>query len=71
MNTKIGEQWHCTNPACRREVLVQAERPADGGSRLCVCGSRLKKKYSPPTFTYLEFLRLEDPVSTSQGSRKG
>jgi hypothetical protein len=71
MSTKIGEQWHCTNPACRSEVLVQLSSPAGVGNPRCACGAPMKKKYSPPTFTYLEFLRVTDPASTRQGSRKG
>jgi hypothetical protein len=31
----------------------------------------MKKKYTPPNFTYLEFLRVEDLVSAQGGSRKG
>jgi hypothetical protein len=31
----------------------------------------MKKKYSPPNFTYLEFLRVEESVSAQEGSRKG
>jgi hypothetical protein len=31
----------------------------------------MKKKYFPPTLTYLEFLRVEDPVSAREETRKG
>jgi hypothetical protein len=31
----------------------------------------MKKKYAPPSLTYLEFLRIEDPVSARGGSREG
>jgi hypothetical protein len=71
MFMKTGEQWHCTNPACHCEVLVQSESGIGGGNPLCVCGAPMKKKYAPPALTYLEFLRLEDPVSAQGGSRKG
>jgi hypothetical protein len=30
----------------------------------------MKKKYAPPSFTYLEFLRVEEPLSAQEGSRK-
>jgi hypothetical protein len=71
MNMKTGERWHCINPACRCEVLVQADSCDAGGQLLCVCGSPMKKKYSPPALTYLEFLRVEDPVSAREETRKG
>jgi hypothetical protein len=71
MGMKIGEQWHCTNPACRSEVLVQLGSPAGFGNPRCACGAPMKKKYTPPALTYLEFLRVEDPVSVGPGSRKG
>ena len=31
----------------------------------------MKKKYAPPSLTYLEFLRIEDPISARGGSREG
>jgi hypothetical protein len=51
--------------------LVQADSCVADGRFLCVCGSPMKKKYSPPNFTYLEFLRVEESVSAQEGSRKG
>jgi len=71
MNIKTGERWHCINPSCRCEVLVQADSCVADGRFLCVCSSPMKKKYSPPNFTYLEFLRVEESVSAQEGSRKG
>jgi hypothetical protein len=63
MIMKSGEQWHCTNSTCRCEVLVQANSEIDGTNPRCVCGALMKKKYVPPHATYLEFLRLEEPVT--------
>jgi hypothetical protein len=71
MNTTSDEQWHCTNPACRREVSAPLNGRAAGAQMLCVCGSPLKKKYSPPVLTYLEFLQLADTVPSRETSRKG
>ncbi len=71
MIVKTGEHWHCINPACHCEVLVQSDSEIDGPNPRCVCGAPLKKKYAPPNLTYLEFLRVEDPVSVREGSRKG
>jgi len=28
----------------------------------CSCGAAIKKDYSPPLFTYRDFLRVEEPV---------
>ncbi|MGC2528116.1 MAG: hypothetical protein WA639_10235 [Candidatus Acidiferrum sp.] len=63
MIMKSGEQWHCTNSKCRCEVLVQTNSAIDGTNPRCVCGALMKKKYVPPHATYLEFLRLEEPVT--------
>jgi len=71
MIMKTGEQWHCTNPACFCEVLVQRNSIIEEANPRCVCGSPMKKNYTPPQLTYLEFLRLEQPVSAPGSSRKG
>ncbi|MGC1413896.1 MAG: hypothetical protein WA817_01330 [Candidatus Acidiferrum sp.] len=63
MIMKSGERWHCTNSACRCEVLVQTNSEIDGTNPRCVCGALMKKKYVPPHATYLEFLRLDEPVT--------
>jgi hypothetical protein len=71
MIMKTGELWHCTNPSCRCEVLVQSGSDTEGSNPRCVCGAPMKKTYAPPNFTYLEFLRIEDPIPARVGSRKG
>jgi hypothetical protein len=71
MIMKTGEQWHCMNPKCHCEVLVQSNSDIDGSNPRCVCGAPMKKKYSPPSLTYLEFLRVENPASAQEASRKG
>jgi hypothetical protein len=71
MIMKAGEQWHCMNPKCHCEVLVQSNSGIDGTNPRCVCGAPMKKKYSPPSLTYLEFLRVENPASSREASRKG
>jgi hypothetical protein len=71
MIMKTGEHWHCTNPACHCEVLVQSASEFGGSNPRCVCGSPMKKTYTPPNLTYLEFLRAEEPISVPVGSRKG
>lgn len=59
MIMKAGERWHCLDPVCRREVLVDAGSPEDGASPVCSCGSPMKKEYKPPVLRYLEFLSPE------------
>ncbi|HKN76475.1 MAG TPA: hypothetical protein VJW94_14945 [Candidatus Acidoferrum sp.] len=71
MIMKRGEQWHCTNPACHCKVLVQSNSVIEGNNPRCVCGAPMKKNYAPPNLTYLEFLRVENPVAVREGSRKG
>ena len=71
MIMKLGEHWHCTNPACHCEILVQSGSLIDGSNPRCVCGTPMKKKYVPPHLTYLEFLRLEEPASAPAAPGKG
>lgn len=71
MRMKIGEQWHCTNPACHCELLVQTDSETGASNPRCVCGAPMKKNYVPPHVTYLDFLRTEEPVSAPAASRKG
>lgn len=60
MVMKSGEQWRCTNPACHCEVVVQSPSEVAGGNPRCVCGFAMKKSYSRPRFSYLDFLHIED-----------
>ena len=65
MLMKAGERWHCTNPACRCEVLVESSGKIDGRNPVCPCGGTMKRKYAPPALTYLEFLRSEQASDVS------
>jgi hypothetical protein len=71
MMMKTGEQWHCTNPWCHCEILVQTNSQVVGDNPRCACGAVMKKKYVRPQLTYLEFLRVEEPVEAPGVSRKG
>jgi hypothetical protein len=71
MIMRSGEQWHCTNSACHCRVVVQLNSQIEGGNPRCVCGAPMKKLYTPPNLTYLEFLRVEDSVPARDGWRKG
>lgn len=71
MFMKAGQQWNCSNSACRCEIVVQNSSEMEGGNPRCVCGALMKKKYTQPQFSYLEFLRCEEPVPAREGSRGG
>jgi hypothetical protein len=60
MRMKSKDRWHCTNPACQCEVLVENSASNDGGNPRCSCGAAMKKIYVSPVLTYLDFLRLEE-----------
>jgi hypothetical protein len=70
MLMKSGERWHCINPACNCEVLVESDSNVSGGSPRCVCGSSMKRNYVPPVFKYLDFLRVDDPEMAQQSMGK-
>ena len=70
MNMKSGERWHCVNPACRCAVLVEISGEIEGQNPRCACGSLMKKKYTPPVFQYLDFLRFPEPELTLGDSVK-
>ena len=68
MLMKARERWHCTNPGCGCQVVVEIGGEIEGQNPRCACGAIMKKKYASPVFTYLDFLRIEDPVATPQTS---
>ena len=70
MMMRSGDIWNCTNPGCQAKILVQTESRGDGVNPRCSCGALMKKKYTSPVFCYLDFLRAEEPVLSSQPSRE-
>ena len=60
MRMKTGDRWHCTNPVCGCEVLVEGGAREEGKNPRCSCGATMKKKYASPVLTYLDFLHLEE-----------
>jgi hypothetical protein len=60
MHMKSQDRWHCTNPTCGCEVLVESSGSEEGKNPLCSCGALMKKRYVSPVLTYLDFLRLEE-----------
>jgi hypothetical protein len=43
-------------------------RPSDGSHPFCSCAAAIKKDYNAPVFTYLDFLRVEEPVLAEQAA---
>ncbi|HEY2460995.1 MAG TPA: hypothetical protein VGI16_09310 [Candidatus Acidoferrum sp.] len=65
MLMKSGERWHCTNRSCRCSLLVESSGEIPGRNPICACGSAMKKDYSPPSLSYLEFLRVPEAAAAS------
>jgi hypothetical protein len=63
-----GERWHCTNPACHCEVLVEVDGKIHGSNPRCACGEIMKKRYSPPHLNYLDFLAYREPAFSQRTS---
>jgi hypothetical protein len=61
MVMKATERWHCVNPACGCQVIVEIGGEIHGQNPRCACGGIMKKKYSAPSFSYLDFLRINEP----------
>jgi hypothetical protein len=70
MVMRSGDSWHCTNLSCNVVILVQTESQGEGVIPRCSCGAPMKKKYKSPVFRYLDFLRTDQPVLTSQSLRE-
>lgn len=70
MLMKTTDRWHCLNPECGCDVLVERGAEVPGGNPRCSCGAPMKKKYVSPILSYLEFLRVDEPV-VSRGSSRG
>ena len=67
MLIRSGDLWHCTNPACNAELSVGHGREMEVDHVYCACGGVMKKHYTSPLFTYLDFLgdRAAVPVNSS------
>jgi hypothetical protein len=70
MLTKARERWHCSNVSCGCQVVVEISGEVEGQNPRCACGGLMRKKYTSPVFTYLDFLRIEEPASTVHASRE-
>jgi hypothetical protein len=61
MLMKPKECWHCVNSACGCQVIVEIGGVSQGQNPRCACGGIMRKKYTAPSFSYLDFLRLDEP----------
>ena len=68
MLMKARERWHCVNLDCGCQIVVEVSGGIEGQNPRCACGGIMKKKYPSPVFTYLDFLRADEP-SAAQASR--
>jgi hypothetical protein len=64
MLMKARERWHCINPACGCQVVVEIGGEIEGQNPRCACGGIMKKKYNSTVFSYLDFLRAEEAVAS-------
>jgi hypothetical protein len=60
MRMEAEDRWHCSNPACGCELLVENSAREESKNPRCSCGAAMKKKYTSPVLTYLDLLRLEE-----------
>lgn len=60
MLMRSADRWHCTNTECGCEVLVETSGEIPGGNPRCTCGAVMKKKYTSPVLSCLEFLRVDE-----------
>jgi hypothetical protein len=51
-------------------VVVEISGEVEGQNPRCACGGLMRKKYTSPVFTYLDFLRIEEPAATVHASRE-
>ena len=69
MLMKARERWHCVNLDCGCQIVVEISGEIEGQNPRCACGGIMKKKYPSPVFTYLDFLRADEPSSPAHVSR--
>ena len=68
MPMKSADRSRCGNPDCAREKPVKSGGEVQAGNPRCACGAPMKKK--SPAFSYLEFLRVDEPL-VPRGSSPG
>jgi hypothetical protein len=63
MVMRAKERWHCVNPTCGCQVIVEIGGVIDGQNPRCACGGIMKKNYAAPSFSYLDFAHIDEPPS--------
>ena len=69
MLMKARERWHRTRRDGGCQVVVEISGEIEGHNPRCACGGIMKKKYSSPVFSYLDFLRAEEALTDERASR--
>ena len=62
MLMKARERWHCLNPVCGCQVIVEIGGDVEGEHPRCACGETMEKKYASHASTSLDFFRVEEPT---------
>jgi len=70
MLMKAKEHWHCVNPNCRCQVVVEVSGEIQGQNPRCACGAIMKKKYASASFSYLDFLRIDEPPAAQAAMKE-
>jgi hypothetical protein len=68
MLMKARERWHCMNPTCGCQVVVEIGGEVEGRHPRCACGEIMERKYASHVSAYLDFLRVEEPAAAQTES---
>ena len=73
MHFRAGDHWFCTNPGCAASLHVETGSaiPMEGKNPRCSCSAVMKKQYSPPALTYLDFLYFDGVPAELRKVREG
>jgi hypothetical protein len=69
MLKKDGMRSRCPNRNCNWS-MASHEMKSDGSAPQCVCGTEMKRVEIVRVFTYLAFLRGEDPTEEGVWSKE-
>jgi hypothetical protein len=70
MIMRTGERWLCVNPYCGDTVTLRSAYYSREDPPRCPCGSPLRKVSASADFSYLDFLRSEEPASSRKPAKK-
>jgi hypothetical protein len=56
MLVRLGDLWHCSNPACLSELSIGTPWDTEVDRVYCVCGAVMKKHCKPPAFLHIDFI---------------